>query len=746
MNPVKQPRPLKGSDLQAQLTQAQDDLKKVKEKLAFEEEEKIRVLEELKQAKKAVEEANEKLDDALLSKKMAEESSELDKFRADELEQFSIESAQKREQEWMQEIGSVRNQHAVDVASLVSAEQELQKVRRELVAATEAKNAALCHSDDTMKIAGNNVEKMEMLSAEVSRLKALLDAKSEIHSKETEEMIKKFDSEVEILKNELGKAKVAEERLVDLEGLVDELKVLVSDVKISESNALGLVDEWKKKAELLESQLEEAVLSEKEVKSSLDSVLKQLEESKIMYNNAKSEITSLESKIESLELNLARHEENLTKSEERLDLSRQEMLEMAKNAELLKLEIQKMEEEKVEAMNNEKNAVLNVETLTQENNKLSIELEITRTELEKAEKAMQGLSSSLLEVSADARESHERIFIKQSQLDKAAADVEELRSVLKNTQEKNELVLDEAKYEIICLKKSIEKSETEVQDLRDEWDLKECNLISAIKKLEEEAISIKLEKEEAAETFEKHKDEAGEGARKILEKMRRAETELVTAKKSLEEEKAKSLNLKERLLDRENELQNITQENDELRISGTSSLKKISELSELLAELTSRSKENGNVRGNEGTRELSITHREYDFLPVEEELDEKSVEVLEKDTELVVIESANGNTEDNHNSHGNGEEEEQVEDQLGEGFESIHKEHSLEREDNTEGVGDESDSKIERGISVHIDGANAKFESRPTPIDEQKQQQHGKKKKPLLQKFGSILKKKSNTK
>ncbi|KAK8945945.1 WEB family protein [Platanthera guangdongensis] len=744
-NPVKQQRTLKGPDLQAQLAQVQDDLKKVKERLASEEEEKIRALEEIKQAKKAVEEANEKLEDALLSKKMAEESSELDKFRADELEQSSIESAQKREREWMQEIGNVRNQHAVDVASLVSAEQELQKVKRELVMATEAKNTALCRSNEAVKIAGSNVEKIEMLSAEVFRLKSLLYAENESHSKETEEMVKKFDSEVEILKHELGNAKVAEERLVDLEGLVDELKILVSTVKISESNALGLMDEWKKKAELQESQLEEVVLSEKEVKCSLHSVSKQLEECKIMYTHSKSEITSLESKIESLELNLARHEEDLTNSEQRLDLSKLEMVEMGKKAEFLKSEIQKMEKEKAEAMNNEKNAVLNIETLTQENNKLSIELEITLAELEKAKKGMQGLSSSLQEVSAEAREARERILIKQSQLNNAAADVEELRSVLKNTQEKNELVLDEAKYEIICLKKSIEKSETEVQDLRDEWDLKECNLISSIKKLEEESISIKLEKDKAVETFEKYKDEAGEEASKLLEKMIRAETELVTAKKSLEEEKAKSLNLKERLLDRENELQNITQENDELRIRDTSSLKKINELSDLLAELTSRRKENGDVRANEGTRELSITHREYDFLPVEEEVDEKTVEVLEKDTELVVIENANGNTEDNHISHGNGEEEEQAEDQLGEGFESIHKEHSSEREDNTEGVGDESDSKIVSSISDHLDGVNVKIEGRRLAIDEQ-QQQHRKKKKPLLHKFGSMLKKKSNTK
>lgn len=764
--PDKQPRPLKGSELQAQLTLAQEDLKKVKEKLAFEEKEKARALEELKDAKKQVEEANEKLEDAILSQRLAEESSELDKFRADEVEQSAIEAAQKKEEEWLEEVGNVRKQHAVDVAALISSTQELQRVKQELVMTTEAKNTALVHADDAMKIAEINVEKVEMLSGEISRLKSLLDSELESHSQEMTKIINKFDSEAEALKLELGKAKAAEEKLVNVEALVEVLKVQVFDAKLGESNALSLVDEQKKKVELLESQLEEASQSESAMKHSLASVMKQLEETDVAYSNAKSEINSLNVKVEALELEVARHKEDLKGSDQKLDLAVQEVLDMEKKAEVLKLEIQKVEEEKEHALNNEKIACLNVESLTQENNKLAVELEITKEESGKAKKAMESLASALHEFSMETRETQERLLIKQGQLDLASAEAEELKSALKNEQEKYEHTLDEAKNEIVRLKNMVEKSETEAKELRVEWDLKEHSLISAIQKSEEEIVSIKLQKDNAVEMLKKQKNEAKvaeEEASKLLDKMRLAEAELVATKISMEQVMAETLNLKERLLDKENELQNITQENDELRIRDAAALEKIKQLSELLTGLKSRkSNENGDVNGNGENGELSGSHLEFDLLPMatettQEKLTEtkteesgtpyiKYEEILNKDTKVVETENANGKTEDNHNGHGNYEEEEPVkmEVKLCECDITIDQQLSLEREDNTESVDDEADSKIVNNNLDHVNnGENAK-NGNMSP--DKQQQQQPKKKKALLQKFGNILKKKSNPK
>ncbi|CAL0335188.1 unnamed protein product [Lupinus luteus] len=73
----------------------------------------------------------------------------------------------------------MRNQHALDVATLLSTTHELQRVKQELTMTYDAKNHALNHVDDATKIYEIHVEKTKILSAKVMRLKSLLNAKVE---------------------------------------------------------------------------------------------------------------------------------------------------------------------------------------------------------------------------------------------------------------------------------------------------------------------------------------------------------------------------------------------------------------------------------------------------------------------------------------------------------------------------------------------------------------------------------------
>ncbi|KAF3773854.1 putative WEB family protein [Nymphaea thermarum] len=84
---------VKVPELQSQLGLLHKDLKKTKELLEKTEAEKSKAIEDLKEAKRAIEEANEKLSEALVLQKRAEENSEIEKFRAEELEQASIDAA-----------------------------------------------------------------------------------------------------------------------------------------------------------------------------------------------------------------------------------------------------------------------------------------------------------------------------------------------------------------------------------------------------------------------------------------------------------------------------------------------------------------------------------------------------------------------------------------------------------------------------------------------------------------------------
>ncbi|KAH0449116.1 hypothetical protein IEQ34_022916 [Dendrobium chrysotoxum] len=752
--PDKQSRLLKGSELQAQLIAVQEDLKTAKEQLALEEKEKARVLEELSDVKKAVEEVSDKLAETLLAQKKAEESSELDKFRADELEQSAIEAAHKREKEWNKELEDIRKKHAVDVAALLSVTEELQTAKHELTMTIDAKNTALSHAEDAMKIAEVNAEKVEILSGEINRLQSLLDSKLESKSKETAELIKKLGLEVESLKLELEEVKLAEEKLVEMEALAEGLKIELTDARRAESDAVGLVDELKKKAELLESSLEEVKHSESLVQDSLASLTKQIEESKSMLDDTESEVISLRGKVEALQLEVARHKGDHEISDKQLDLANQEVLDLEKTVEVLKIEIQIVEEEKAQALNNEKLTISTVESLTQENSKLATELEITKQDSEKAKKAMEGLASALHEVSLEARDVQERLLIKQAEVDSVTAEADELKLALKNTQEKYEVMLDEAKYEIVCLKKTIDKSETEARDLMAEWDEKEINLRNSIKKADDEIVSIKQERDKAVETLERKKCEviaAEVEANKLHDKLRQAESELFAANDAIVEAKAESSGLKERLLDKENELQSITQENDDLLVRDTAASEKIKELAESLAKVSSE-------KGNDPTRvnadhvengELYNNDKNYKTLPKMIEVREDKVDETEKGySEVPSEESEEYFKEGKNNLEENGSKNAEEWDVIkikpkifeGEIMDKLSLPTEMERY--AESIDDESDAKID-GNDLDQMNAQSAQNGNTSPT---KHLQLQKKKKALLHRFGSLLKKKNTPK
>lgn len=86
----------KGLELQAQLNQIQEDLRKANEQVSVLKKDKAKALDDLKDFEKLNKEANEKLKEALAAQQRAEESSEIEKFRAVELEQAGIEAVHKR--------------------------------------------------------------------------------------------------------------------------------------------------------------------------------------------------------------------------------------------------------------------------------------------------------------------------------------------------------------------------------------------------------------------------------------------------------------------------------------------------------------------------------------------------------------------------------------------------------------------------------------------------------------------------
>ncbi|WOL09532.1 WEB family protein [Canna indica] len=668
--------------LQSKLDLVQENLKKADDRLLSYETEKTYILEELNEAKRLTDEASEKLGDNLAARMRAEKALETIKNRTSELEQEIIKSARKREEEWQKKFDSVEHQRAMKAATLLSTVEELEMAKCGLQVATDARNTALNQARDAVKNAETSEQKLQLLLQEVGHLEAALGSKMEM------------ESQVSILRNELEEAKAAEKRLLQMETLMLELVIEISDAKKAESDASQKMDEWKSKAELLKIQLGKATEMQKSSSENVASVIKQQEERNAVTQSKEYEVAALRSKVDFLELEVDRHKTELDKSSQQFHLAQQEATEMGKTIQDLKSELQIMEEAKVHALENENAVVSNIQVLTEERNKLKRELDIAKCELEKVKKEMEGLDSKLQGVSLEARETKVRFLTKQFEADNARAEIDDLRMTAKKNEEGYGTMLENARCEIVCLQHLVERLKMEFDKLRFEWDSKALDFASFTERSEEETIAIKSDMEEVTHSVreaELRVSAAEEDELQMLNKLKRLDTEASAANNVTEQAKAENLQLKEMLLDKENEIQSISQENYDLISQEAAAMEKIKELSSLLREAT-----NNKCEENADKRIL---------------LDEKMKRNAQEQQQPCMRDKRwkNGSTMNN--------------------------DLSTEKDKDTELTYDELDSKIDGGSTL-----DSMEHGAFSPTKQQQQQQ--KKKKALMQKFGSLLRKK----
>ncbi|XP_031502499.1 WEB family protein At5g16730, chloroplastic-like isoform X1 [Nymphaea colorata] len=769
-------RVVKGPELQSQLGLLQEDLKKTKELLEKTEAEKSKAIEDLKEAKRAAEEANEKLSEALVLQKRAEENSEIEKFRADELEQASIDAAQNIEQKWQSEIELVKKQHLDEVSALLSANEEVDRIKQELAMVAEAKNAALVHADSAMKIAEENAKKVEDLNRElvqvretldttrasqlaVNEEKAMIDAMWESKAKEASELVERLGFEIESLKQELARARVAEEKLVETEGMIEKLKVELNDAKNSESDAVDSAAAWKKKVELLEVEVTKAKSSEKTANESVVSLLKQLEESNKFLQEAEAQIVSLTESIESLEMSLGKQQGDLKKSDQQIEAAKAEADSMANTIETLKKEIERLKEDKAQANENEEMIALKIQSLMEEKSKLSDELRVAREEEEKSKNAMDDLALALREVSMETNKVKESLATTEDQLAEARSQIEDLKMVLQVTEEKYQVLVGEARKEVDHYKDIALKNDLELQSSRADWEEKELKFLSCMKKSEEEIMLLKEESDKLAGSFKAAVSEAQmakEDGIQLQDSFGQLKAEADAARQATEDATHESLRLKEILHDKENELARINQENKDLHAREAAALEKIEELTKLLEERTSiRAKEDDQLVNKEKSLEVTRKAEVVDEAPCEN-INEKSILVVTPDNiekqdedkvsvnvDLVELkpESENGNGKGNENGKDEGDSLD-VEVSTWENCKISDKEASPKS--NGQGAVDEDfDSKMDCDDLIQTNGLAT--ESAENGANMLQTQQH-KKKKALLHKFGGLLRKKNSHK
>ncbi|CAH9110012.1 unnamed protein product [Cuscuta europaea] len=737
------------SELQAELNVAQEDLKKTKESLASIEKEKVKALDDLKEAQRKEEEACEKLKEALMAQKLAEESSEIEKFRAIEIQQAGIEAARKKEEEWKKEVEVLKSQHANDLSALLSATKELQRVKEELTMTCDAKNQALNHADEATKIAEAHVKKAESLSAEVVRLKSILESSLSAEADEKNELVAELDLEIETLKTELEKSKRVEERLMEREALLEKLNTELQAANKAESCAQNLVKEWKKMVEELEAEAAEAHRLETSASESLETIMKQLEDKNDSLHDAESEIESLKEKAGLLEISISRQRGELEESSRLLKIAKNEAADMAKKVESLISEIETIKDEKFQALNNEKLAADSVQKLLEEKSKLLDELENARDEEEKSKKAMESLASALHEVSSEAREAKERLLSREIEHENYESQIEDLNLVLKATNEKYENMLDHAKQEIDILISAIEKSKLDYQNLKAECEERETDLINSLKTTNEKSSSLEREinrlenllKETQAEVSFSKDEETH-----LKNSLRETESEVDYLKEVLGEAKAESMKLKEALMDKENEMQSIMHGNDEFRSREAKYLKINEELTKQLEEALAKKV------ADEENEELTDSEKDYDVLPKVVEFSEqnggreenpKIEEISHQSEHFVIKEAENGvggaDETDKESAHGEKDDADSVEADF-----KMWESCKIEDKDFSPEKGEETESKEAEGSENgdHQNGLSS-IENHDDALLLKQQSQ--KKKKVFLGKFGNMLLKKKST-
>uniref|UniRef100_A0A1J3I9Y5 WEB family protein, chloroplastic n=1 Tax=Noccaea caerulescens TaxID=107243 RepID=A0A1J3I9Y5_NOCCA len=608
-----QTKAVRGSEPQPRLIQIKEDLRKANEQIALLENDKAKAHKELKEARKEAEEASKKLDEALKAQEKANENFEIEKFEAVEA---GIEAVQRKEEELKKEIDDVKKR---DSAALLLVTRELERVNQELASANAAKSKVLIQADDATKLAAIHAEKVDILSSELIRLKALLDSTREKETISNKEIASKLGAEIVVLKRELDNARSFKEEVKEREMVIERLKVDLEAAKMAESYAQDSADEWHKKAKELEEELEEANTLKRSASVSLVSVTKQLERSNDRLHAMESEITDLKEKIRLMETTISRQKEDVEESEQRVGIAEEELSKVEREAEKLKNELEAVKEEKNQISKKEKDASSSVERLLEENNKILSELESSKEEEEKSKKAMESLASALHQVSSEAREMKEKLSSHQGDED-YETQVEDLRSVIKATNEKYESMLDEAKHEIDVLVSAVEQNKKQLETSMVDWEMREAGLVNHVKKFDEEVSSMGKEMNRLGNLVKRAKEEADAAWKKEAEmrdSLKEVEDEVISLQETLREARSESLKINEKMLDKESEFQSIVHENDELRMKQDGYVKKIKELSKLLEEALVK-------KHREEKGELSESEKDYDLLPKVVEFSEEN--------------------------------------------------------------------------------------------------------------------------
>ncbi|XP_010437130.1 PREDICTED: WEB family protein At5g16730, chloroplastic-like [Camelina sativa] len=337
-----------------------------------------------------------------------------------------------------------------------------------------------------------------------------------------------------------------------------------------ENEVVSLKAELLKKDTLmknLEAEVEKSKELEKQLLDSFEEKSRELEETKALVEESKVEIASLKERIDT-----SYNSQDSSEDEDEDDSSVQDF-----DIESIKIEMESTKESLAKAHESAEASSLRVSDLLEEMKSVKNELQSATDAEMTSKKAMDDLALALKEVATDCSQAKEKLVTAETELEASRLESQQWK-------EKH----DEVRKEAELLKNTSERLRIEAEESLLAWNGKESVFVSCIKRGEDEKNSLLdennrlLEALVAAENLSKKAKDENHKVRDIL---KQAINEANVAKEAAGIARAENSNLKDALLDKEDELEFALKEIERVKVNEALANDNVKKLKKLLSEI-----------------------------------------------------------------------------------------------------------------------------------------------------------------
>lgn len=534
---------------------------------------------------------------------------------------------------------------------------------------------------------------------------------------QTKEQMSKMEEEKGRAFNELIEMKKVAEKTNDMideviaTKKISEPKNNHSEISLKHEQQLSekddLLSEYKRKLQESEAELEKRKESEANLFDTLVMQTKQLEHNKVLLEESKLEIASLEEKLKTLQLG-----ENKNKGLEDKKVNEKE---------LPKIKVREIQEGVGEGQS------MKAENLIEQLNMLKSELKSATKAEENSKKAMDDLAFALKEVATEANQVKTKLTLSQVELEHTKSDAERWKTMLESTEEKYKELLDATRKEAERFKNTAERLRLEAEESLLAWNGKETEFVTCIKKADEERLLAQQETSRLLDLLQEAENKtkvSKEENQKLRDILKQALNEANVAKEAAEIAKAENGRLQD-------SLSLLVHENEMLKIHEAASFENIKELKKMLSETSTKEFRIEDLEKYLTTKEGAKAKGHHHHSGEQHHKEPKESKSLSKTFSLNIKDMIT-----THKQQHKGANNEEV----------VNKEIIIEDDtlkgsifDEVEDDSPDSETHVEMGIHDDFDHLDESH------FDDSEADRNNRKSKALLRRFGDLIRRKSTT-